>query len=154
MISIIAAIDEKNGIGKKGQLAWHLSEDLKRFKELTSNHTVIMGRHTFESIGKALPSRKNIVVTSDPNFQAENIVIVNSIEDAIGEAGGGEIFVIGGAQIYNQTIGLADKLYLTQVVGDFSCDTFFPDYSAFTNETFIGAGEENGIRYKFLELIK
>ena len=154
MISIIAAIDDKRGIGLKGNLPWHLSEDLKRFKDITKGHSVIMGRNTFESIGKTLPDRNNIVITQDANFTAEGVTIVNSIEDALDETGGGEIFVIGGAQIYNQTIELADKLYLTQVEGDFNCDTFFPDFTSFSNETFIGAGEENGIRYKFLELIK
>jgi dihydrofolate reductase len=154
MISIIAAIDEKKGLGKKGQLAWHISEDLKRFKEITLGHSVIMGRKTFESIGKPLPERKNIVVTQDPQFVAEGITIVNSIEDAFEKAGGGEVFVIGGAQIYNQAIEIADKLYLTLVDGDFACDSFFPDYSSFQQEKFIGAGEENGIRYKFVELSK
>lgn len=152
MLSLIAAIDDKRGLGKKGLLPWHLSEDLKRFKEITKGHTVIMGRNTFESIGKPLPDRKNIVVTQDPNFHAEGVAIVNSIEDALDAGGNGEVFIIGGAQIYAQTIDLADKLYLTQVEGDFGCDTFFPDYSSFRNETFIGAGQENGIKYKFLEL--
>ncbi len=154
MLSIIAAIDDKRGIGKKGILPWHLPEDLKRFKELTKGHSVIMGRNTFESIGKALPDRKNIIVTSDPNFAMYGIEIVNSVDDALDKAGGGEVFVIGGAQIYNQTIEQVDKLYLTRVEGDFSCDTFFPDYSVFVNEAFIGAGQENGIKYKFLELTK
>ena len=154
MISLIAAIDEKRGLGKKGQLAWHISEDLKHFKEITSGHSLIMGRKTFESIGKPLPDRKNIVVTQDPQFSKEGITIVNSIEDALDQADGGEVFVIGGAQIYNQAIGIADKLYLTLVDGDFDCDTFFPDYSSFQQEKFIGAGEENGIRYKFIELSK
>jgi len=152
MLSLIAAIDEKRGIGRSGKLPWHISEDLKRFKEITKSKSVIMGRNTFESIGKSLPDRKNIVVTQDPNFQAEGVTIVNSIEDAIDKAGHGDVFVIGGAQIFNQTIDLADKLYLTKVVGDFNCDTFFPDYSNFRNEVFIGAGEDNGIKYQFLEL--
>ncbi len=152
MISLIAAIDDKHGIGKKNKLPWHISEDLKRFKKLTSGHTVIMGRNTFEGIKKPLPNRKNIVITGDTDFRQEGIIIVNSIEEAFGKAGGGEVFVIGGAQIFNLAIGLADKLYLTQVEGDFDCDTFFPDYTQFKNEKFIGAGEENGIRYKFVEL--
>jgi dihydrofolate reductase len=156
MISIIAAVDDKRGIGKNNKLPWYLPEDLVRFKEITKGHCVIMGRNTFESIGKPLPDRKNIVVTQDPNFSAEGVNVVNSIDDALDDtvSGGGEIFVIGGAQIYVQTIDLADKLYLTQVDGDFNCDTFFPDYSIFINEKFIGAGEANGIRYKFLELTK
>lgn len=159
MISIIAAIDEKRGIGKNGQLPWHISEDLKRFKEITSGHTVIMGRKTFESIGKPLPNRKNIVISRNlllPDisiYQAKDINVANSLDEALGIAKG-EVFIIGGGQVYAEAITKADKLYLTQVEGDFNCDTFFPDYSQFSKETFIGAGEENGIRYKFLELEK
>lgn len=158
MISLIAAIDEKRGIGRRGKLPWHIPEDLKRFKELTKGHTVIMGRNTFESIGKPLPDRKNIIITTDLEFKINDLredkdfLIVSSIEDAIEKAGGGEVFIIGGAQIFNQTINLADKIYLTKVVGNFNCDSFFPDYSNFRNEVFLGAGEENGIKYQFLEL--
>lgn len=154
MLSLIATIDDKKGIGKMGARPWNLPEDDNRFKDLTKNHTVIMGVNRFENLTKPLPKGKNIVITQDPNFHAEDVVIVNSIEEAIGEANGGEVFVIGGAKIFNQTIDLADKLYLTQVEGDFSCDTFFPDYATFMNEIFIGAGQEAGIKYKFLELTK
>lgn len=154
MISIIAAIDEKRGIGKNNQLPWHIPEDLKRFKEITSGHTIIMGRKTFESIGKPLPNRKNIVITSQlQNLDGaiNDLIFVSSLEQAL-EIAKGDVFIIGGGQVYGQAIEKADKLYLTLVEGDFNCDTFFPDYSSFTNENFIGAGEENGIRYKFLEL--
>jgi dihydrofolate reductase len=154
MISLIAAIDDKKGIGKLGTIPWSLSEDDNRFEDLTKNHTIIMDAHRFEAFGKALEHRKNIVVTQDPNFTSEGVIVVNTIEEAIGEAGGGEIFVIGGAQIFNQTIEYADKIYLTHVEGDFGCDSFFPDYSQFANEVFIGAGQENNIKYKFLELTK
>lgn len=168
-ISIIAALDSKNGIGKNGQLPWHISEDLKRFKQITSGHTVIMGRKTFESIGKPLPERTNIIITRDKDFNphkfysSENcdVLTANSLEEAIEKAlqqtqgkQNEEVFVIGGGKVYEQAIAKADKLYLTQVDGDFNCDTFFPDYSEFVKETFIGAGKENGIRYKFLELEK
>ncbi|MCL4354459.1 dihydrofolate reductase [Patescibacteria group bacterium] len=159
-ISIIAAIDEKRGIGKNGQLPWHLPEDLKRFKEITSGHTVIMGRKTFESIGRVLPNRTNIIITRDKDFNPHKfyssekceVLMASSLDEALERAQGDEVFIIGGGQVYAQAILKADKLYLTQVEGDFNCDTFFPDYSSFTNENFIGAGEENGIRYKFLEL--
>lgn len=155
-ISIIAAIDEKRGIGKAGQLPWHISEDLKRFKQITSGHTVIMGRKTFESIGKPLPNRVNIVITSQTqnmNSTSEDLIFVNSLEKAL-EKAKDDVFIIGGGQVYAESIAKADKLYLTLIDGDFNCDTFFPDYSQFSKETFIGAGEENGIRYKFLELEK
>ncbi|HYM65283.1 MAG TPA: dihydrofolate reductase [Candidatus Sulfotelmatobacter sp.] len=153
MINIIAALDEKRGIGKIGKLPWHLPEDLKHFKELTSGHTVIMGRKTFESIGRPLSDRENIVVTQNPQFQAEGATVVHTLGEAL-DGAKGDVFIIGGGQVFYETLQRADKLYLTLVEGDFGCDTFFPDYSSFTNEKFIGAGEENGIKYKFLELTK
>ena len=152
-ISLIAAIDSKNGLGKSGVMPWHIPEDLKRFKQITSGHTIIMGRKTFESIGKALPDRTNIVITQKLELQVQDALVVHSLSEAI-EKAKGDIFVIGGGEIFKQAISIADKLYLTQIEGDFNCDTFFPDYSAFAKETFIGAGETNGIRYKFLELEK
>lgn len=156
MISIIAAVDEKRGIGKNGKLPWHIPEDLQRFKEITTGHTVIMGRITFESIGKPLPNRVNIVITSQPQLisPSNDLISVSSLDEAIEKAGGGEIFIIGGGEIFNLAISKADKLYLTQIEGDFNCDTFFPDYSGFTKEKFIGAGEINGIKYSFIELTK
>lgn len=156
MIAIIAALDQKKGIGKAGQLPWHLSEDLKRFKQITSGHSVIMGRKTFESIKKPLPDRKNIVISSHlQNLDGEikDLVFVSSLEEAL-EIAKGDAFIIGGGQVYAESIDRAEKLYLTKVEGDFNCDTFFPDFLQFSKETFIGAGEENGIRYKFLELEK
>lgn len=137
MINIIAAIDSKRGIGKDNKLIWHIGDDLKRFKSLTQNHPIIMGRKTFQSIGKALPQRTNIVITSDPNFKAENAVVVDSIEEALQKAkeseGFEEIYIIGGGQIYKQALekDLVDRLYLTLVEGDFNADTFFPEYSKF-----------------------
>ena len=159
IISLVAAIDEKRGIGKNRKLPWHISEDLKHFKELTKGHTVIMGRKTFESIGKPLPERENIIVTRDfqyplANTEHKDLIFANSLEEAIEKAKGSEVFIIGGGQIFNEAILKADKLYLTQVDGDYNADTFFPDYSEFKEEKFIGAGEENGIKYKFLELAK
>lgn len=164
MISIICAMDEKRGIGKDNKLPWHIQEDLKRFKDITQNHTIIMGRKTFESIGRVLPNRTNIIITRDQDFDphkfysSENcdVLMANSLEEAIEKAqkkeGSKEVFIIGGGQVYAEALEKADKLYLTLVDGDFNCDTFFPDYSNFAKESFIGAGEENGIKYKFLEL--
>jgi dihydrofolate reductase len=154
MISIIAALDNKRGIGKNNLIPWHISEDLKRFKDLTKGHAIIMGSNTFEAIGNPLPERKNIIITNDPGFNAKGAETANSVGGALEKAGHGDIFIIGGAQIFNQTLGIADKLYLTLVDHDFNCDTFFPDYSIFSKEKFIGAGEENGLRFKFIELEK
>lgn len=155
-VSIIAAIDEKRGIGKNRHLPWHIPEDLKRFKQITKGHPVIMGRKTFESIGKPLSDRTNIILSQNPNLKIQSFKAVNSLLEAMEFAknspGSNEVFIIGGQQVFNSAISLADKIYLTKVKGDFGCDTFFPDYSQFIKEKFIGAGEENGVKYQFLEL--
>lgn len=149
-------MDQNKAIGKGNRLLWHIPEDLKRFKNITSGHAIIMGRKTFESIGRPLPNRTNIVVTSDKSFIAENCTICHTIEDALIEAKKiepEEVFIIGGGQVYNQTINLADKLYLTIVEGEFEADAFFPDYSNF-KEIKEEPGSDENYKYKFLELIK
>jgi dihydrofolate reductase len=133
-ISIISALAENRAIGKDNRLLWHIPEDLKRFQKLTRGHVVIMGRKTFESIGRALPKRVNIVISRDLDFKPENCLVASSFEDALEKARQmekDEIFIIGGGQVYNQAIGQADKLYLTIVPGSYEADTFFPDYSVF-----------------------
>lgn len=156
MISIIVAMDEKRGIGKNGGIPWHIPEDLKRFKAITSGHPVIMGRKTFESIGHPLPNRTNIVVTRDKKKTISGTIMANSLEEAIrlaqGKPGSDEISIIGGGQIYAQAIRLADKLYLTIVEGTYDADTFFPDYSAFTKEVSRESHESDGYKYTFLDL--
>ncbi len=156
MISIIVAIDEKRGIGKDNKLLWHIPEDLQRFKRLTSGHPIIMGRKTFESIGRILPNRTNIIITRDVNFKKEGTISVHSLESAIFEAkkspGADEIFVIGGGQIFLQALPLAEKLYLTIVKGDFGADTFFPDYSEFTKIISKAEKQSDGYSYTFLDL--
>jgi dihydrofolate reductase len=132
-----------------------LSEDLKQFKELTTGHPIIMGRKTFESIGKALPDRLNIVVTSDESFEAEGCVISHSLDDAIETAklqDQDKIFIIGGAKVYQESIAVANRLYLTVVEGEFEADAFFPDHSEFKKIVSEQTGESNGLRYKFIEL--
>lgn len=156
-ISMIAAIASGNrAIGKDNKLIYHIPKDLKRFKELTSGHVVIMGRKTFESIGKPLPNRINIVISRDPSYAAEGIIVVHSLEEALRlpsfAQGDDEIFVIGGGQIYQQAMPLADKLYLTIVEGSPEADTFFPDYSDFKKVVFEEAHESAGLKYKFLDL--
>ena len=129
-ISIIVAMGRQNQIGLNGTMPWHLSDDLKNFKKLTSGHPVIMGRKTFESIGKALPNRLNFVITSKPeNITAYNVCPVKNLEQAIKQAAltGKEIFVIGGASIYRQSLGLADKLIITHVDYEGKADTFMPE---------------------------
>lgn len=131
MIALIAAVAKNGTIGDKNTLPWHLPEDLKRFKELTSGKTVIMGRKTFDSIyarlGKALPNRTNVVITRQTDIKLPNGVIVqSSIEDALRSHGGGDVFIIGGGEIYRQTIDLADWLYITHVNKDVAGDAQFP----------------------------
>jgi len=132
-LSIIVAAAENNVIGKDNDLIWHLPADMKFFKETTSGHCVIMGRKNYESIPakyRPLPNRTNIVITRQKKFNAPGCIVVDSIESAIqvaSETCEGEIFIIGGAQIYAQSIALADKIYLTRVHHPFEGDAFFPD---------------------------
>ena len=129
MISLIAAISDNNVIGKDNKLIWHLPEDIKRFKELTTGHTIIMGRKTFESIGKVLPNRRHIVLTRDPSYyvEDENVIIVNDIEklDDYLESSE-ENFVIGGAIIYRQLMNKVEKMYITRIHEKFEGDSYFP----------------------------
>jgi dihydrofolate reductase len=131
IISIIAAMDRNRGIGVDNKLPWRLSADLKRFRELTMDHHIIVGRKTFESIGSPLPGRRMIVVTRDVNYKAEGCDVAHSVEDATmlaRERGENEVFICGGAEIYAQTIGVADRMYLTLVDAEVSADTFFPEF--------------------------
>ncbi|MEK7573190.1 MAG: dihydrofolate reductase [Patescibacteria group bacterium] len=158
-VSIIVAIDEKRGIGKNNSIPWHLSADLKRFKALTTGHTIIMGRKTWDSLPrKPLPDRINMIITRNSDLEVpDGVNVNNSLEEALIEARENEqeeIFIIGGAQIFREAIdkGVVDRLYLTQVEGDFECDTFFPDYSDFKKVLSEELGEENGLKYKYINL--
>ena len=157
-ISLIAALSENRAIGKGNQLIWKIPEDLRRFKEITSGHPVIMGRKTYESIGRLLPNRTNIIITRDKEYKVEGAIVVYSLEEAFRQAQGkqneGEIFIIGGGQIFEQGIKIADKLYLTVIEGQFEGDTFFPDYSEFKKVIFEQSGKYQELKYKFLELEK
>ena len=129
MISIIVAVSEDWGIGKDNELLWHISEDLKRFKKLTSGNAVIMGKKTWESLPRRpLPGRKNIVLTDDPNESIENSVTAYSIDDALDKCGPAEeIFIIGGGSIYRQFMPIADRLFITHVHKKAPPDIFFPE---------------------------
>ena len=128
MMTIICAMGLHNEIGLNNKLLWHLPKDLKHFKSLTSGHPVVMGRKTYESIGKPLPNRTNIVVSRKENWFEEGILIVGSLKEAIKYAKkiNEDIFIIGGGNIYEQTIGLADRLEITRVNAEWEADTFFP----------------------------
>lgn len=156
-ICIIAAISENRVIGRDNQLPWNIPDDLKRFRELTTGHPVVMGRRTFGSIGRPLPERTNIVVSRNLQFEVEGIMRCGSLGEALSRAGEGErekIFIIGGGQIYRQTISLVDRLYLTVVRGDFPGDTYFPEYGEFSRKINKEQGSSNGLSYTFLELTR
>ncbi len=130
-ISIIVAIAENYAIGKDNDLLWHISKDLKRFKELTNGHYIVMGKKTYFSLPKRpLPNRVNMVITDVPGEQIDDCLMAYSIEDAISKMDHkGENFIIGGGSIYRQFMPYADKLYITRVHKDFDADTFFPEIS-------------------------
>jgi dihydrofolate reductase len=128
MITLIAAVAENNALGKDNQLLWHLPEDFKRFKAVTSGHYIIMGRKTFESFPKPLPNRTHVIITRQENYAPEGCVVVNSLEAAIAACPlNAENFIIGGGEIYKQSIGIADKIDITKVHAHFDADTFFPE---------------------------
>ncbi|NJX14492.1 dihydrofolate reductase [Tamlana crocina] len=155
-LTIIAAAAENNAIGKDNQLIWHLSDDLKRFKALTSGHHIIMGRKTFESFPKPLPNRTHVVITRQANYQApDGVIIVNSLEDALDASKSDkQPFIIGGGQIYKQAMGIADKIELTRVHSTFEADAFFPeiDFNVWkeTNNVFHKKDSDNEFDFSFL----
>lgn len=128
-ISVIAAVAENYAIGLRGKIPWHLPDDLKHFRELTMGHPVIMGRKTYESIGKALVGRTNIVLSRNPEFNPPDCVAVSSLQEAIDlTRDAGETFVIGGESLYKQALPLAQKIFLTSVHAKFQGDSFFPEF--------------------------
>lgn len=126
MINIIVAMDLKNTIGKDNQLPWYIPSDLKHFKKITTGHTIVMGRKTFESIGKPLPNRDNIILTKNENYVVKGCMVCNSIEEIFSLSKDKEIFIIGGAEIYKIFLPYTDKLYITLIHDKFDGDTFFP----------------------------
>ena len=125
-ISIIVAMSRNRVIGHRTRIPWHLSEDLKRFKQLTLGHTLIMGRVTYESIGRPLPGRVTIVVSRQPGYRPDGVLTAHSVEEALGLAKSEEVFIAGGAQIYESALPLADRILLTLVEADYEGDAFFP----------------------------
>ena len=155
MITIIAAIAENNALGKDNKLIWHLPADLKRFKQVTLNHHIIMGRKTFESLGKPLPNRTTIIITRNKNYSVKDCIVVNSLEEAIEASKSDENpFILGGAEIYKQAIKIADKLDITFVHHKFEADVFFPIidtniWKEISKEDF-KADEKNKYNYSFV----
>ena len=136
MIALIVACGRNRAIGLNGKMPWNIPGELKRFRSLTTGNAVIMGRRTFESIGKALPGRINIVISSRPDYFAEGCMNARSLEEALemARSTGREIYITGGAVVYKQAIDLCEKLYITEIDAEFDADTFFPefDHSLFT----------------------
>ena len=130
MVSVIVAVAQNGIIGNGNALIWHISEDLRRFKSITSGHPVIMGRKTFESLGRPLPNRTNIVITRQKDYHAEGCTVADSLDKAISLfPDNEEIFIIGGGEIYRQAMPFADKFYLTVVCHDYAGDTHFPEWN-------------------------
>ena len=146
---IIAALNRKGVIGRNGKIPWHIPEDMERFKELTTGHTVLMGRKTFESIGKPLPGRRNVVITSR-NLPA--VEYYHSINEALAALGAEEkVFVIGGGEIYKQTIARADSLLLSVVDDEEDGDTYFPNYQELIGKEFIQTNAERRNGFSFVQ---
>lgn len=156
-ISLIVAMGKNREIGRDNKLLIRIPEDLKRFKALTMGHAVIMGRKTYQSIGHALPGRTNIVLTHEKDNYFIGCSICWSLSDALIKARQiekEEIFIIGGGEVFRQSMQYADKLYITIVDQGFEADTYFPEYPDFTKVTDVGGGEYKGVKYRFLELEK
>ena len=156
VVSAIAAMAKNRVIGKDNRIPWYLSSDLKYFKRTTLHHHIIMGRKSFQSIGKPLPKRTNIIVTRDPYFTASNVLIARSIEEALAiaeEYGEEEVFIIGGGQIYEQSLPYWDRLYLTRVDTEVQGDVYFPELDmeqwALVSEEKHSADEKNDFDYAF-----
>jgi dihydrofolate reductase len=159
-ISIIVAIANDNAIGKDNKLLWHISEDLKRFKRLTTGHTVVMGKKTYESLPlRPLPNRRNMVITDIPGEVIDGCIMAYSIEDAIAKCDEDkENFIIGGGSVYRQFLKYANKLYVTKVDQSFDADTFFPAIDLkewrVIEELHVKADEKNRFDYKYLIYIR
>ena len=152
MIKIIVAISKNRVIGNDNKLIWKLPADLKRFKELTTDNSIVMGRKTYESIGRPLPNRRNIIITRQPDYQVDDCEIVSSLEEAL-LITGSDCFIIGGGEIYKQSLHLADHIYMTVVDEEFEGDTTFPElpnsWYVSKEEKFL-SDENNPHNYSFI----
>ena len=159
MITIIAAIAKNNALGKDNKLIWYLPADLKRFKKVTLGHHIIMGRKTFESLGKPLPNRTTIIITRNKNYTQHGCIVVNSLNEAIEAAKEDENpYILGGAEIYKQALNIADKLDLTFVHQNFEADVFFPeiDFKIWkeTSREDFKSDEKNKFNYSFVTYLR
>ncbi|XVQ12737.1 dihydrofolate reductase [Spirillospora sp. CA-255316] len=156
-ISAIAALDESRVIGVDGRLPWRIPEDSRRFRRLTMGHVVIMGRKTYESIGKPLDGRTTIVVTRSQGYEAPNCIVVHSLGEALKRAREQErkeVFICGGEAIYRETLDLCDRIYLTLVKGNFEGSVRFPDYTQFKTVVEASSHKDSTHEYEFVVLEK
>ncbi|MCC3689879.1 dihydrofolate reductase [Staphylococcus capitis] len=155
-LSILVAHDKQRVIGYQNQLPWHLPNDLKHVKQLSTDHTLVMGRKTFESIGKPLPNRRNVVLTNNPSFKHEGVDVIHSIEE-INDIPG-QVFIFGGQTLFEEMIDKVDDMYITVVDGKFQGDTFFPPYTFEDWEVESSVegqlDEKNTIPHTFLHLVR
>jgi dihydrofolate reductase len=151
-LALIVAIAPNRAIGMDGKLPWHISEDLKRFKQLTTGHAVIMGRRTYESIGHPLPNRRNIVVTSRRLPAVETYPTLSQALDAL--SGEERVFVIGGGRLYAEALPMADELHLTLVEREVAADTFFPPYEQVLKESFIMTSRTDHKGFSFVDYVR
>lgn len=159
ILSIVVAIAENNAIGKDNQLLWHLPADLKHFKQITTGHTIIMGRKTYDSIGRPLPNRRNIVITRSQGLEIPGIEVVNHLDEAVGLCSNeAEVFIIGGAEIYKLALARTNRIYLTRVHKSYDADAFFPEIDTNTwEETAVERhepDEKNSLAYTFSTLLR
>lgn len=155
-LSIIVAVANQNVIGINNTLPWHLPEDLKRFRVLTTGHHIIMGRKTYESLGRLLPNRTTVIVTRNKNYQIEGALIAHTLQAALALCDGdAEPFLIGGAELYKEGVQLANKLYLTEVHADFKGDAFFEqiDLTRWQQEEREKNIAENGLQYSYVSYL-
>lgn len=162
MLSIIVAAAQNNIIGGDNKLLWHIPDDLKRFKNITSGHTIIMGRKTFESLPGVLPNRKHIIITRDKNYSVdnENVEVIHSLSQVINTYKNSpeHAFIIGGGEIYKQVIHSVDKIFLTKVFKDFQGDTTFPQVNPEEFDTIYESNiltcEKSKLNYIFIDLVR
>jgi dihydrofolate reductase len=158
LLSLIVAMDSNRLIGRGNALPWHLPADLKHFKSITMSKPIIMGRKTYESIGKPLPGRRNIVITRNPNYQAPGCDVVTSLDAALKAAGNvDEIMIIGGTQIFQESLPVTQRIYLTLIDHEFEGDAWFPEYDlkkwkVSAEEKHRHQDSDTGFEYKFLQL--
>lgn len=155
-LSVIAAVARNGVIGRDNQLPWRLPEDLKRFKALTMGHHIIMGRKTYESLGRLLPGRISVIVTRNPDYAVPGALVAGSLEAALQQCqSDDQAFMIGGAELYQQALPLANRLYLTRIEQDYEGDAWFPPYNTEEwAEVARESGESGGLAYAFIDYVR